>query len=204
MVDTAPQSPHQASSAAYTADGGRAGPGRGLVVALAAVVVAGGALVVIILAISHHGASPPTTRRPGNRQPGSDTGPSNTPGVPARQQIEAILTSYASDYSAHDLGGLGSLFAPDVTRYGDKSGGCGYTYGKSAVLGAYAAQFGAGAGAYSFVDPSSSAIEINGATASDTLGFRIAVPSGTKYGQVSFDLSRLTDQWRIQGIRATC
>jgi hypothetical protein len=203
IVDTAPQTLYQGTPGPNPPGSGR-GPGRGLVIALAAVVVAGGALVAAIVATSHHD-SPRTTKLHADKgASGShDTG-SQQRAVPAPTQIDAILASYASDYSAHDLSGLGSLFAPGVTRYGDKSGGCGYTYGRSAVLDAYAAQFGAGAGAYRFVDLSPSAIQINGDAATATLGFRIAVPSGTKFGRVSFELSHPSNHWRIQNIRATC
>lgn len=205
----------QADSGGYrspTIPDGQRKSNRSLIAAFVAVALAGAAVVVALVVTGHHGSGSPTSSvvvTPGSSSPAvtttTTTKPTTTAStVPARQQVVKVLRSYESDYSDHNLNGLSALFTPGVTRFGDRSGGCGYVVGKSAVLSAYAAQFAVGTGAYRFLGLSPSVVHLNGEQASTTLAFTIAVGAQNKTGQVSFGLGDLTGHWLVRHIRATC
>jgi hypothetical protein len=118
--------------------------------------------------------------------------------------IVHVLQSYESAYSNQDLGELGSLFTPEVTRHGLRAGGCSNTQGKQQVLETYAEQFGSGAETYDLTDLSASNIAVDSTHAQAPLSYDITTTSGPAIGSVEFYLVTLSGRWLIQRIVASC
>jgi hypothetical protein len=115
-----------------------------------------------------------------------------------------VLQNYESAYSNQNLGQLGSLFTPEVSRHGLRAGGCSNTRGKQQVLETYAEQFSSGAETYDLTDLSAGNIVVNGIRAQAPLSYDITTTSGPAIGSVEFYLVKLDRDWLIQRIVASC
>ena len=119
-----------------------------------------------------------------------------------RASIESVLGTYEDAYSATDLNGLSALLTDDVTRFGVVGGGCGTRTGRGDVIDAYAEQFAQnGPLAYTLVGVEPDAIDVNGDSASSSLGYQVGASSGT----IDFGFERAAaDDWLISDISANC
>jgi hypothetical protein len=137
-----------------------------------------------------------------DQTPTTPAGPSESERLRDRGIIMGLLTSYQTDYSAHNVLALTGLFTPDVTRHGLAAGGCRVSHGRSAVVASYKSQFDEGTGVYSLVGLSASHIQLESATQAHlTVHYRIT-PGGTGY--VDFRFVEAGEGWKIGEVYATC
>jgi hypothetical protein len=121
-----------------------------------------------------------------------------------RHAIVHVLQGYESAYSDQDLGELGALFTPEVSRHGLRAGGCSETRGKQQVLETYAEQFRSGADKYDLTNLSDAAIRVDGIHADAPLNYDITTTSGPAVGSVHFYFARVRNVWLIRRIVASC
>jgi hypothetical protein len=142
--------------------------------------------------------------------PGCGTAATKTTTVPpvaatsppaAQRAVVGVLTSYEDGYSAHNASTLRAILSPSVERTGEGAHGCEHATGQTAVLGAYEAQWAAGASRYQLIGLSPQAVKLNEKTASVKLSYRIAPAS---QGTIAFRLAASGKQWLITNITASC
>lgn len=144
-------------------------------------------------------ATTPTTSTPTQTTP---TGPTPAEEQHDRTAIMALLGSYQSAYSAHNLAGLASIFSPGITRHGLAAGGCTVARGRDTVLDDYRSQFEEGSGSYRLVGLSGNEIRIDNSTRAQVNAHYEIDPGGSGY--VNFRFARLGDDWKVSEVYATC
>ena len=120
----------------------------------------------------------------------------------AQSSLLALLSTYQTAYSNHDIQGVSRLLTPGVVRHGLTASGCTSSHGRAAVLADYESQFAAGSGTYRLVGLTASKIELRGAEAAHLNGHYQITPGGS--GHVSFTFAREGTEWKISQVYATC
>lgn len=204
---TPPFTPPAAPKIAGGALGAAAGLRWLILASLIAVAGIGAGALIATRALS--GGGKPAPASAAGSHPAAQTSPGAqaqalTPAreASARQAIMGVLADYQSDYSAHNLGGLSSIFSPRIKRHGLAAGGCSVVQGRGAVLGDYASQFAQGTGQYTLVGLTPSQIAFDGPTrAHIDSNYRIATGGA---GFVDFYFAREAGAWKITQVYATC
>ncbi len=198
---TAPpyQQPHQQSP--------QNGGTRPITIALAALVVvlgiaAGVAVASGSFSSGNHHTTVVTVKEPGH--PSQTTPGSMTPAEEQqkRQAIAGVLSNYQTDYSSHNLSGLGGLFADNIKRHGLSAAGCSEVQGKQRVLEDYEQQFSEGSGTYALVGFSPNQVQLHGPNSAEVHSHYEISPGGT--GFVNFKFATAGPDWKISEVYATC
>ncbi len=165
--------------------------------------------VVVATGVLSGGTHPSSPTQPAVTAHGSPVPKSVAPATPtapeqraARSSIMSLLADYQSSYSAHDVGGLASIFSPGITRHGLAAGGCTVARGRRAVLGDYRSQFEAGSGSYRLIGLTPQEIAIDSIDRAHLDAHYEIDPGGTGY--VNFKFAALGGGWKISEVYATC
>jgi hypothetical protein len=119
-----------------------------------------------------------------------------------RGAMMAILNTYQSAYSDHDVSALSSIFTPEISRHGLAAGGCTVSHGRGAVLADYQSQFEQGSGSYELVGLSAAEIQLDGRQRAHLDAHYQITPGGEGY--VNFRFADVGAGWKISEVYATC
>jgi hypothetical protein len=150
------------------------------------------------------GASTPSGGTGSNGSAEGDSGADGSTARPLSQdraEISTVLRRYETAYTNHDTESLKFVFTPGVTRHGLAGGGCRDASGRDDVLQQYRAQFALGTGAYTLRNLTPDAISVDGDSAHTNLRFSI---QNGRSGDISFDLKRFENVWRVSGVDSHC
>lgn len=179
---------------------------RPMTIALAALVIvlgiaAGVAVASGAFSSSNHPTTVVTVKEPVHA---SNTAGSMSPAEEQskRQAIAGVLGSYQTDYSNHNLSGLGSIFAEGIKRHGLAANGCSEVQGKQAVLEDYEQQFNEGSGTYTLIGFSPNQVQLHGPNNAEVHSHYEISPGGA--GFVNFKFATAGPEWKISEVYATC
>jgi hypothetical protein len=193
-------------------DPGPAPGGPAALWAMLALILVAGAVLMVLLAAGVFSAQPARTATPPPRRaqaaapPPATVSTTATPPAPqspaaARAALLALVESYATAFSRHDLAGLTRILAPGIVRRGLVGSSCAVSVGRRAVLADYAGQFQSGTGRYTLPGLGPALVQLSGNTA--VVPAHYAISTGGA-GSITFTASRATGSWQIVGVDATC